>query len=193
MPLTVLRRDEIVVVASLRDRDPDRVAQSLSATYDRLAQQRLPLAIGISTLQPGVAGTAAGYVEARGASESVGPQGGVLALSSLSSLDYLTSFRDATAQRLVAPAVQRFIQEDLERGGVLTRTLVAYFESDLNVTAMSKRLHIHANTAHHRLNKIAEQAGLDLRRLRDVLELVVAIRLAQPLGERPPGAWGQAL
>lgn len=55
---------------------------------------------------------------------------------------------------------------------------------------MSKRLYIHANTAHHRLHKITEQTGLDLRKLDDVLELVVAIRLAQPLGDRPPGAWG---
>jgi sugar diacid utilization regulator len=73
---------------------------------------------------------------------------------------------------------------------VPTKTLVAYFESDLNVTAMSKRMHIHANTAHHRLNRIAEQTQLDLRRPSDVLSLVVAIRLARPLVERPPGSWG---
>lgn len=53
---------------------------------------------------------------------------------------------------------------------------------------MSKQLHIHANTAHHRLNKIAEQTGLDLGKLDDVLEVVVTIRLAKPLGDRPPGA-----
>lgn len=31
--------------------------------------------------------------------------------------------------------------------------------------------------------------GFDLRKLDDVLQLVVAGRLARPLGERPPGAW----
>ncbi len=90
----------------------------------------------------------------------------------------------------MAPAIQAFIQDHLERGGVLTGTLIAYFDSNLNVTAMSKRLYIHTNTAHHRLRKLAEQTGVDLRKLDDVLELVVAIRLAQPLGDRPPGAWG---
>ncbi|HVH62012.1 MAG TPA: hypothetical protein VNA65_00265 [Candidatus Dormibacteraeota bacterium] len=35
----------------------------------------------------------------------------------------------------------------------------------------------------------SEQTGLDLRKLDDVLQLVVASRLARPLGERPPGAW----
>ncbi len=100
-------------------------------------------------------------------------------MPSLSALDYLISFRDPTAQRLISPTIQQFIQDDIERGGVLTGTLIAYFDCNLNVTAMSKRLYIHTNTAHHRLHK-----------LDDVLELVVAIRLAQPLGDRPPGAWG---
>jgi PucR-like helix-turn-helix protein/diguanylate cyclase with GGDEF domain len=185
MPLTVLRRDEIVVVPAVRDVDPKQIA----AVQERLARQNVRLAIGVSTLQPNLSGIAPAYHEARGAAESLGPAGGVLALTSLSALDYLISFRDPTAERLIAPAIQQFIKDDLERGGVLTTTLIAYFESNLNVTAMSRRLHIHANTAHHRLNKIAEQTGLDLRKLDDVLQLVVASRLAKPLGDRPPGSW----
>lgn len=189
MPLTVLRRDEIVVLPAVRDVEPSQIVKALYGVQDRLARQNVRLAIGVSTLQPGLGGVADGYHEARGAEESVGPAGGVLALTNLSALDYLISFRDPTAQRLISPAIQQFIRDDLDRGGVLTSTLVAYFESNLNVTAMSKRLHIHANTAHHRLNKIAEQTGLDLRKLGDVLQLVVASRLAQPLGDRPPGSW----
>ena len=188
MPLTVLRRDEIVVVTPVRG-NAGAAVSALKAAHERLAPQSLHLAVGVSTLQPGLAGVAAAYVEARGASECVGPLGGVLALPGLSALEYLISFRDPTAQRLIPEAIQQFVRDDIERGGVLTSTLVAYFESDLNVTAMSKRLHIHANTAHHRLNKIAEQTGQDLRRLADVLGLLAAIRLAQPLGDRPPGSW----
>lgn len=189
-PLAVLRRDELVVVTSIRSPDADQVVDGLNATHQRLARQHVQLAIGLSTVQTGLGGVASAYREARGAAECLGPGGGVLALPSLSALDYLISFRDPTAQRLISPTIQQFIQDDLERGGVLTGTLIAYFDSNLNVTAMSKRLYIHANTAHHRLHKIAEQTGLDLRKLDDVLELVVAIRLAQPLGDRPPGAWG---
>jgi len=81
-------------------------------------------------------------------------------------------------------------RKGLEHGGVLTSTLLAYVDSNLNVQAMSQRLYIHSNTAHYRLHRIADQTGLDLRKLGDVVELVVAIRLAQPRGDRPPGAWG---
>ncbi len=190
LPLTVLRRDEIVVVAPVRDADAGQVVSGLRESYDRLSRQSLRLAIGVSTLYPGLTGIASAYREARGAAECLGPRGGVLALPALSAFDYLVSFRDATAARLISPAIQRFVADDIEHGGVLTGTLLAYADSNLNVKAMSKRLYIHTNTAHHRLNRIAEQTGLDLRKLDDVLELLVAIRLAQPLGERPPGAWG---
>ena len=189
MPLAVLRRDELVVVSSLRDAHPNQVVAGLVTTQEKLAQQGVRLGLGVSTVQLGLGGVASAYPEARGAAECIGPNGGVLALPELSALDYLISFRDPTAQRLIAPGIQRFIHDDLGRGGVLTSTLLAYFDSNLNVTAMSKRLFIHTNTAHHRLHKIAEQTNLDLRKLEDVLELVVAIRLAQPLGDRPPGAW----
>lgn len=189
MPLTVLRRDEIVVIAAIRSSNPATALAGLAATQNKLAQQRVLLALGVSTVQPGLGGVADGYREARGAAECLGPNGGILALPNLSALDYLISFRDPTAERLISPSIQQFIRTDLERGGVLTRTLLGYVESNMNVSAMSKQLHIHANTAHHRLSKISEQTQLDLRRLDDVLQLVVAIRLAQPLGDRPPGSW----
>jgi DNA-binding PucR family transcriptional regulator len=41
------------------------------------------------------------------------------------------------------------------------------------------------NTAHYRLGKIAERTGCDLRKISDVLELLIAIKLAQG---RDPGA-----
>ncbi|HSR23761.1 MAG TPA: helix-turn-helix domain-containing protein [Candidatus Eisenbacteria bacterium] len=190
MPLTVLRRDEIVQVAPSREPEAGEVVTRLRQAFQRLAQQRLPLAIGVSTVHQGLTDVASAYREARGAAESLGPEGGVLALPTLSALDYLTSFRDPTAQRLISPQVRRFVQDDLAHGGVLSGTLLAYVDCDLNVKAMSRRLYIHSNTAHHRLHRIAEQTGLDLRKLGDVLSLVVAVRLARPLGARPPGAWG---
>lgn len=188
-PLSVLRRDEIVVVAPADRVDIGRVVRDLGEVQKKLARQNVALAVGLSTVQPRLGGVAGAYREARGAAECLGPSGGLLALPNLSALDYLISFTDPTAQRLIPAAISQFIADDLERGGVLAGTLVAYFESNLNVTAMSKRLFIHANTAHHRLQKIADNTGLDLRKLDDVLSLVVAIRLAQPLGDRPPGSW----
>ena len=188
-PLTVIRSDHIVVVAPAPGSDTGRVVQSLTDTCTRLARRDVRLAIGVSTVQPGLGGIATAHLEALGAAQCLGPDGGVLALPALSAFEYLTAFRDSTAERLVAPAVRDFVAGDLASGGVLVATLLAYVDCDLNVKALSERISVHVNTAHYRLNKIAELTGSDLRRLKDVLDLVVAIRFAMSRGERPPGVW----
>ena len=52
-----------------------------------------------------------------------------------------------------------------------------FAESDLNAKIAAERLHLHVNTAYYRLEKIAERTGYDLRRLADVVELLIAVRL----------------
>jgi sugar diacid utilization regulator len=188
-PLTALRRDEIVVVTPIRGSDSDEIVTNLTAVHERLASQNVRLAVGVSTVHPGLAGVAAAHREARGAADCLGPDGGVLALPALSAFDYLSSFRDPTAERLICPAIRQFVEEDIARGGVLTSTLVAYAASDLNIKALSERIYVHPNTAHYRLHRIAEQTGRDPRKMSHVLELLIAIRQAQPLGERPFAAW----
>jgi DNA-binding PucR family transcriptional regulator len=80
-----------------------------------------------------------------------------------------------------------FVQQDLAEGGVLSQTLLAYVAADLNAKAASERLHVHVNTTHYRLGKIAERTGRDLRSISDVLDLLIAIRLAQEGNPVAPG------
>jgi DNA-binding PucR family transcriptional regulator len=84
--------------------------------------------------------------------------------------------------RLLAPAVRRFVDEDNAGGGALTATLLAYASANLNAKVAAQRLYIHVNTAHHRLARIEEKTGCDLRDLADVQELLIAIRLAGARG-----------
>lgn len=188
-PLTVIRSDHIVVVSPARGSDTDRVVHNLEETYNRLARRDLRLAIGVSTVQSGLAGVSSAHLEAFGAAQCLGPEGGVFALPALSAFEYLTAFRDSTAERLISPVVRNFVSTDLANDGVLVATLLAYVDCDLNVKALSERISVHVNTAHYRLNKIADLTHSDLRRLKDVLDLVVAIRFAMSRGERPPGVW----
>lgn len=55
--------------------------------------------------------------------------------------------------------------------------MLAYAAADLNAKAAAEELLIHVNTAHHRLGRIAEKTGCDLRRLSDAIDLLIAIRL----------------
>jgi sugar diacid utilization regulator len=177
-PLTVVRQDEIVIVRALDGDDARRLTEPVERAQRDLAATGVRLAIGISTPLETTAGLPDGYREACAALESLPPGGGVMALPDLSAFDYLTLRGDGTVLRLLAPAVRRFVEEDTAGGGALTATLLAYASANLNAKVAAQRLYIHVNTAHHRLARIEEKTGCDLRALADVQELLIAIRLA---------------
>jgi DNA-binding PucR family transcriptional regulator len=96
----------------------------------------------------------------------------------MSAFDYLTLRPDATAGRLIAPTVHDFVTQDALEGAPLISTLRAYVACDLNARRAAEQLHIHVNTAHYRLGRIAERTGCDLRRVGDLIEILIAARLA---------------
>jgi hypothetical protein len=177
-PLTVVRQDEIVIVPALDGRDARALSGPIERVRRELAGDGLPLAIGVSTGFETPAGLPDAYREACLAVETVRSAGGVASLSELSAFDYLALRGDATARRLVSPAVWRFVEQDIASGGALTATVVEYAAADLNVKVAAQRLHIHVNTAHHRLARIAEKTECDLHRLAAVQEILIAIKLA---------------
>jgi hypothetical protein len=178
-PLTVVRQDEIVIVRSLGTRDARSLTEPITRARRDLANTGLGLAIGISTAFESTAGIPDAYRDACTALESLGSAGGVMALANLSAFEYLTLRADSTAGRLLSPAIQRFVQEDTASGGALTTTLLEYAAANLNAKVAAQRLYIHVNTAHHRLARIEEKTGCDLRSLADVQELLIAIKLAR--------------
>jgi sugar diacid utilization regulator len=176
-PLAVVRQDEIVIVRALgAGQDPRGLNEPIARAQKELADTGLELAVGVSTAFETIAGLPAAYCEACAAIEALGP-GGLLALTDLSAFDYLTLRGDATALRLLAPAVRRFVEEDAAGGGALIGTLRAYAAANLNAKVAAERLYVHVNTAHHRLSRIEEKTGCDLRDLADVQELLIAIKL----------------
>jgi sugar diacid utilization regulator len=181
--LVVVRQDEIVLVAPLPPGGADAAVAGLREACAELGR-RIALTAGVSTVRTGLAEIADAYAEARIARDSLGAGPGLLALPSLTSLDYLVLRDDETARRLIRPQVRRFVEEDTAAGGTLIATLVEFAASDLNAVAAAERLHLHVNTAYYRLDRIAERTGCDLRRLADVMELLIALRL---LGAGPPG------
>jgi sugar diacid utilization regulator len=123
------------------------------------------------------------YREAELARASLDPAPGVVALTGMSAFDYLTLRRDSTASRLIPDPIQEFVADDASHGGVLIATLRAYVACDLNARRAAEQLHIHVNTAHYRLGKIAERTGCDLHRFADLVEILIAARFV-PM---PPG------
>jgi sugar diacid utilization regulator len=178
-PLAVVRRDEIVVVLATNTSEAaDALVERLEKTQSRLADAGLELAVGISTVVASRAEVREAYREAGLVRAASGGRPGVAALAAMSAFEYLTLRPDATASRLIAPAIHEFVAQDTRDGGQLVATLREYVACDLNGKRAAENLHVHVNTAHYRLARIAERTGCDLRRVADLLEILIAARLA---------------
>jgi hypothetical protein len=178
-PLTVVRHDEIVVVSSAPHEDLGAPATRLTEVQQRLAEQGLALAVGMSTVHEGLAGVPEAYREAADARDLLAPAAGVVALPAMSAFDYLVSYSNPTVRRLIPLQIRRFVAQDAAGGGTLVATLRAYAAANLNVRQAAADLHVHVNTAHYRLARIEERTGADLRMLDDVIELLIAARLTE--------------
>jgi hypothetical protein len=177
-PLSVVRDDEVVVVAPVCEHDAPRLADRVEAGHRRLTERGISAAIGASTVHQGLGEIPAAYSEACLALEQVRESAGVLVLSGLDVLDYLVlRAGDRTAWRLVPAPVREFIEDDATHGGVLSATLVAYAACDLSVKLAAQQLFVHPNTAHYRLAKIETRTGCDVRKLRDLQLLTTAVQL----------------
>ncbi|GAA1588893.1 hypothetical protein GCM10009678_84070 [Actinomadura kijaniata] len=177
-PLTVLRDSEIVAVAALGPGgDPGRLCDRLQEVRDRLLGEGVALAVGVSTVVPGMADVPRAHREARTALEFLPEEGGVAALPRMRPFEYLALRADGTARRLVDPSVAGLLAEDRARGGVLTATIRAFAAADLNLRAAAERLQIHHNTAQYRLRRVQERTGRNPRHIADLVDLLVAIAL----------------
>ena len=178
-PLAVVRRQEIVVVvAPITGEAPEELAARLDVAQRRLGDAGLELAVGVSTVVAGRAQIPDAYREAGLVRNAAGGHAGVASLASMSAFEYLTLRPDATASRLIAPAIHEFVAQDTLDGGQLIATLREYVACDLNGKRAAENLHIHVNTAHYRLARIAERTGSDLRSVADLVEILIAARLA---------------
>jgi DNA-binding PucR family transcriptional regulator len=134
--------------------------------------------VAVSTAVSRLASVPEAYREANTIRAAHGSTPGVFALSELSAFEYLTLRPNPTASRLIAPAVHEFVAQDAQDGGPLIATLREYVACDLNARRAAENLHIHVNTAHYRLSRIAERTGLDLHRVSHLIEILISARLA---------------
>jgi hypothetical protein len=176
--LVVVRQGEIVAVPVLgAGRDPAELCTRVDAVQQRLNALGTPLAVGVSTVAAGVGELPRAYLEARAARDCLAGEPGLVAIPRLTPFEYLVLRADETARRVVDPRLTAFLDEDLSRGGVLSATVQAFAQSDLNLRAAAERLHVHPNTAQYRLRRIEDRTGRNPRRISDLIDLLVAIEL----------------
>lgn len=175
--LVVVRHDEVVAVVPVEGDGEDRMLARVRAGVASLAGHGVFPSVGVSSVRPGFLDVPDAYEEARMARRSLRGRAGVQALGQMSTLDYLVQTHDRTARRLIRPQVRAFVREDLAAGGTYVDTLRRYVACDLNAKLAAMELHVHANTVYYRLERIAERTGCDVRRVEELIDLLLAVSI----------------
>ena len=173
--LVVVRHDEVVALVPVDVGGEDRMLARVRGGVAALAGSGVFPRVGVSSVHPGFLDIPEAYEEARLAQRSLRGRAGVQSLAHMSTLDYLVQTHDRTARRLVRPQVRAFVQEDLAAGGTFVETLRTYVRCDLNSKLTAMEMHVHANTIYYRLERIAERTGCDVRRVEELIDLLLAV------------------
>ncbi|QEY25043.1 sugar diacid recognition domain-containing protein [Neisseria animalis] len=87
----------------------------------------------------------------------------------------LNQLKDGWQRRELERTLEKLKKSD--KNGVLVKTLLAWFEYNMQTAATAQALFIHRNTLEYRLHKIAELTKLDLNRTDDRFLLYMAVHL----------------
>lgn len=172
-----VRQSELVALLPVRAKDERSLSQRLSRTVQELSGRGILLRVGMSAVHIDLEDVPDGHAEARLALGTIHGQHGVVGLAELSTLDYLVRRPDDTVRRLIRPRVQAFLAEDRAGGGIYSASLEAFVDHNLNARQAARALHVHVNTMYYRLERISEGTGCDLRRVDQMIELLLAVRV----------------
>lgn len=173
--MVVARHHEVVALLPVGASGPAAVVEGVRTAVVSLLADGILTSVGLSCARTGFHEIPWAYEDARTAMGSLLGRPGVRAMDEMSTLDLLISSQ--TNARMVPPEVRAFVEEDLATGGILVETLSTYVSHDLNAKLTAMHLHVHANTVYYRLDRIAERTGCDVRRVEDLIDLLLAVRL----------------
>jgi len=136
--------------------------------------------VGMSGWQPGLAGIALAYAEAKEAGQ-IAAVGGIIGRAvSLDEvlIDHIARFTPHVS-RILDETLHPLVDYDIEHQTSLIPTVRAYVDAGFNLTKSAEILHVHPNTVMYRLRRVKELCGRDPHDPDDLLILFLAMRLAE--------------
>jgi len=136
--------------------------------------------VGMSGWQPGLAGIALAYAEAKEAGQ-IAAIGGIIGRPvSLDEvlIDHIARFTPHVS-RILDETLHPLVDYDIEHQTSLIPTVRAYVDAGFNLTKSAEILHVHPNTVMYRLRRVKELCGRDPHDPDDLLILFLAMRLAE--------------
>ena len=178
--LVVERQHQVVAVVGTSRTSHADVLDRLRSAWRGLAEgEGIEVHIGVSTECRGLTGVGHGFGEAVRALEHANATTPVLALQEMPAFDYLVASAEPATRQVVLSKGRALLDLDVQEGGAVSATLLAYLDCDLNIKRAAEQLVVHPNTVRYRLRRIADRTGADPRRFADLLELATVVRMAR--------------
>lgn len=175
--LVVPRRRQIVGVLGL-DGSSDASAAIASTVRVASAQSPVPLFAGIGLPATALAGIPRSHEEAQRALVHADATQPVRALADVPLFDDLLAGADAMVRARLPSWIAQLRAEDTS--GELLATLRAVLDSAGSAAKAAKTLGVHVNTVRYRMQRLAAITRSDLGDFRQLADVVVALRLADP-------------
>ena len=100
----------------------------------------------------------------------------------------LESATSAALRELTARTLEPLVRNDEERGGQLLPTLRTWLAADMVAADTARTMFVHVNTINYRLRRIGELTGLHPSRPADLIQLQLALTVAEIGGSIPAAA-----
>jgi len=136
--------------------------------------------VGMSGWQPGLAGIAMAYAEAKEAGQ-IAALGGIIGRPVTLDevlIDHIARFTPHVS-RILDDTLHPLLDYDEGHQTALMQTVRAYVDAGFNLTKSAEMLHVHPNTVMYRLRRVKELCGRDPHDPDDLLILFLAMRLAE--------------
>ncbi len=174
-PFAIWHDDRVVVI--LEGEQAEELARQMVAESGHPARSLL---LGVSQVAWSLEEIAGRYRQAREAIQialRLGQREGVVTFTDLGLLHWLYHLPpDVLATNPFLGHIGRLVEYDQRRRTELVKTLEAYLDHGANLVDTAADLHIHRNTLVHRLRRIEELIGIDLRDPQVRLNLHVGVK-----------------
>lgn len=179
----VLLIDDNVLVLVLEVSKESFVSNFSEILVDMLKKYKLKnYSIGLSDSLRGVKNIGIAYKQARIASEAgkiFDDKSYILSYNDLGVIRIISNLSKDLCNLYLDEIFKGKIDEVLD--GEMLLTVERFFGNSLNLSQTSRELYIHRNTMTHRLEKINELIGLDIRNFNDALKLKIGMMIKRYL------------
>lgn len=176
-PLLATQDGKVVgIVADSSDSTPTVVAR-----LERIVRPggAARFVVGVSARVDGLALVPLGYAEASSALKLATPTKPLVALDQASLVDYLHTFINESAARILPPWASKLDQENRASNGQTGATLAVFAQASLHVKDAARILGVHPNTIYFRLNRVHKLTTVNPRSFSGLCEVLLVLRICE--------------